>query len=36
MMSGAVLIVDDNPTNLKLARVVLSFEGLEARNGRQR
>jgi CheY-like chemotaxis protein len=31
MMSGAVLIVDDNPTNLKLARVVLSFEGLEVR-----
>jgi two-component system, cell cycle response regulator DivK len=31
MMSGAVLIVDDNPINLKLARVVLSFEGLEVR-----
>ncbi len=31
MMSGAILIVDDNPTNLKLARVVLSAEGLEVR-----
>jgi two-component system, cell cycle response regulator DivK len=31
MTSGAVLIVDDNPTNLKLARVVLSAEGLEVR-----
>jgi CheY-like chemotaxis protein len=31
MISGAVLIVDDNPTNLKLARVVLSAEGLEVR-----
>jgi two-component system, cell cycle response regulator DivK len=30
-MSSAVLIVDDNPTNLKLARVVLSSEGLEVR-----
>ena len=31
MISGAVLIVDDNPINLKLARVVLSAEGLEVR-----
>lgn len=31
MMSGAVLVVDDNLTNLKLARVVLSAEGLEVR-----
>jgi two-component system cell cycle response regulator DivK len=31
MMSSAILIVDDNPTNLKLARVVLSAEGLEVR-----
>ena len=31
MISGSVLIVDDNPTNLKLARVVLSAEGLDVR-----
>src|SRR2546427_799858 len=30
-MPGKVLVVDDNPTNLKLARVVLSAEGLEVR-----
>ena len=30
-MQSKVLVVDDNPTNLKLARVVLSFEGLEVR-----
>jgi two-component system, cell cycle response regulator DivK len=31
MTSGKILIVDDSPTNLKLARVVLSSEGLEVR-----
>jgi two-component system, cell cycle response regulator DivK len=31
MISGSVLVVDDNPTNLKLARVLLSAEGLEVR-----
>ncbi|HJU12480.1 MAG TPA: response regulator [Candidatus Binataceae bacterium] len=30
-MTGTVLVVDDIPTNLKLARVVLSAEGLEVR-----
>jgi two-component system cell cycle response regulator DivK len=30
-MPGKVLVVDDNPTNLKLAQVVLSAEGLEVR-----
>jgi two-component system, cell cycle response regulator DivK len=30
-MPGKVLVVDDNPTNLKLARVVLSAEGLKVR-----
>jgi two-component system, cell cycle response regulator DivK len=31
MTLGKILVVDDNPTNLKLARVVLSSEGLEVR-----
>lgn len=31
MIPGKVLIVDDNRANLKLARVVLSLEGLEVR-----
>jgi two-component system, cell cycle response regulator DivK len=31
MTPGKILIVDDNPTNLKLARVVLASEGLEVR-----
>jgi CheY-like chemotaxis protein len=31
MILGKVLIVDDNRANLKLARVVLSLEGLEVR-----
>ena len=31
MAGEAVLIVDDNPANLKLARVVLSGEGYEVR-----
>ena len=30
-MSSKVLIVDDNQANLKLARVVLSLEGLDVR-----
>lgn len=30
-MGGDVLIVDDNPTNLKLARVLLSAEGYRVR-----
>jgi two-component system, cell cycle response regulator DivK len=31
MIPGKVLIVDDNRANLKLARVVLSLEGLDVR-----
>src|SRR5215469_6344361 len=31
MMSGKVLIVDDNQVNLKLARIILSLEGLDIR-----
>jgi two-component system, cell cycle response regulator DivK len=31
MIFDKVLVVDDNPTNLKLARVVLSSEGLDVR-----
>ncbi|HJU10661.1 MAG TPA: response regulator [Candidatus Binataceae bacterium] len=31
MMTGKVVIVDDNRANLKLARVVLSLEGLDVR-----
>jgi len=31
MDQGPILIVDDNPANLKLARVVLSREGFEVR-----
>ena len=31
MAGEPILIVDDNPTNLKLARVVLSAEGYEVR-----
>jgi two-component system, cell cycle response regulator DivK len=31
MTPSKILVVDDNPTNLKLARVVLASEGLEVR-----
>ena len=31
MAGEPILIVDDNPTNLKLARVVLAAEGYEVR-----
>jgi CheY-like chemotaxis protein len=31
MSRGSILIVDDNPTNLKLARVLLTTEGYEVR-----
>jgi DNA-binding NarL/FixJ family response regulator len=31
MPSDSILIVDDNPANLKLARVLLSLEGYEIR-----
>ena len=31
MASEAILVVDDNPTNLKLARILLECEGYEVR-----
>lgn len=34
MVSDPVLIVDDNPANLKLARILLSTEGFEVRTAR--
>ncbi len=31
MSKGEILLVDDNPANLKLARVLLTTEGYEVR-----